>query len=35
MVGFQALRGLAEAAGLAFEQRIGGPLGYFASFKVS
>ena len=35
MVGFQTLWGLAEAAGLAFEQRIGGPLGYFASFKVS
>jgi ubiquinone/menaquinone biosynthesis C-methylase UbiE len=35
MVGFQTLWGLAEAAGLAFEQRIGGPLGYFASFNVS
>jgi ubiquinone/menaquinone biosynthesis C-methylase UbiE len=35
MVGFQTLRKLAEAAGLAFEQRTGGPLGYFASFKVS
>ncbi len=35
MVGFQTLRELAEAAGLAFEQRTGGPLGYFASFKVS
>jgi ubiquinone/menaquinone biosynthesis C-methylase UbiE len=35
MVRFQTLRGLAEAAGLAFEQRTGGPLGYFASFKVS
>jgi ubiquinone/menaquinone biosynthesis C-methylase UbiE len=35
MVSFQTLRGLAEAAGLAFEQRTGGPLGYFASFKVS
>jgi ubiquinone/menaquinone biosynthesis C-methylase UbiE len=35
MVGFQTLRGLAEAAGLVFEQRTGGPLGYFASFKVS
>jgi SAM-dependent methyltransferase len=35
MVGFQRLQGLAEAAGLDFEQRIGGPLGYFARFKVS
>ena len=35
MVGFQTLQGLAEAAGLDFEQRIGGPLGYFARFKVS
>lgn len=35
MVSFQTLRRLAEVAGLAFEQRIGGPLGYFASFKVS
>jgi ubiquinone/menaquinone biosynthesis C-methylase UbiE len=35
MVGFRTLRELAEAAGLAFEQRTGGPLGYFASFKVS
>jgi len=35
MVGFQTLWGLAEAVGLTFEQRIGGPLGYFASFKVS
>ena len=35
MVGFQTLRGLAEAAGLAFEQQTGGPLGYFASFNGS
>ncbi len=35
MIGFQTLRRLAEAAGLAFEQRTGGPLGYFASFEVS
>ena len=35
MVSFQTLRRLAEVEGFAFEQRIGGPLGYFASFKVS
>src|SRR5918992_3076972 len=33
MVGFQTLRELAEAAGLTFERRTGGPLGYFASFN--
>jgi SAM-dependent methyltransferase len=35
MVGLRTLRSLAGAAGFAFEDRIGGPLGYFASFKVS
>lgn len=34
MTGFQTLRGLAETEGFSFEERIGGPLGYFASFKV-
>lgn len=34
MVPFGALRTKVEAAGLAFERRIGGPLGYFASFRV-
>lgn len=35
MVGFRTLRELAEASGLAFEKRSGGPLGYFVSFEVS
>ncbi len=34
MVPFGALRERAEAAGLALERRIGGPLGYFASFRA-
>ncbi len=34
MVPFGALRGRAEAAGLGFDHRIGGPLGYFARFRV-
>jgi ubiquinone/menaquinone biosynthesis C-methylase UbiE len=34
MVPFGALRERAEAAGLRFEHRIGGPLGYFASFRA-
>lgn len=34
MVGFSTLRASAEAAGFAFERRTGGPLGYFASFRV-
>lgn len=34
MVGLRTLRNLAEAAGFAFEDRSGGPLGYFASFKI-
>lgn len=34
MVPLGALRGRAEAAGLRFERRIGGPLGYFASFRA-
>ena len=33
-VPFQALRARAEAAGLAFERRLGGPLGYFARFRA-
>ena len=35
MVRFGSLRAQAEAAGLAFEHRIGGALGYFASFRAS
>jgi len=35
MVRFGSLRAQAEAAGLAFEHRIGGALGYFASFRPS
>jgi ubiquinone/menaquinone biosynthesis C-methylase UbiE len=35
MIGFRTLRGLAETTGLSFKERIGGPLGYFASFEVS
>jgi SAM-dependent methyltransferase len=34
MVPFGALKAKAEAAGLASERRIGGPLGYFASFRA-
>ncbi len=34
MVPFGALTERAEAAGLIFERRIGGPLGYFASFRA-
>lgn len=34
MVPFGALKESAEAAGLTLERRIGGPLGYFASFRV-
>lgn len=35
MVRLRTLLSLAGAAGFAFEDRTGGPLGYFASFKVS
>ena len=35
MVGLKTLQELAEKAGFSFEKRIGGPLGYFASFEVS
>jgi ubiquinone/menaquinone biosynthesis C-methylase UbiE len=34
MVGLQTLKELAEAAGLDFERRTGGPLGYFAGFEA-
>ena len=34
MVPFGTLKERAEAAGLAFERRIGGPLGYFALFRA-
>lgn len=34
MVPFGALERRAEAAGLGFERKIGGPLGYFASFRA-
>jgi ubiquinone/menaquinone biosynthesis C-methylase UbiE len=34
MVGHRGLRELAQAEGLAFEGRVGNPLGYFASFKA-
>lgn len=34
MVRFGALKERAEAAGLSFERRLGGPLAYFASFRV-
>ena len=34
VVTFGTLRGRAEAAGLRFERRIGGRLGYFARFRV-
>jgi ubiquinone/menaquinone biosynthesis C-methylase UbiE len=33
MIRFKTLQGLAETAGFSFEERVGGPLGYFASFK--
>ena len=33
MIGLKSLQGLAETAGFSFEERVGGPLGYFASFK--
>ena len=35
MVPFKTLRERAEAAGLGFEDRIGGAPGYFASFRAS
>jgi ubiquinone/menaquinone biosynthesis C-methylase UbiE len=35
MVPFGALRERAEEAGLSFERRLGGPLGYFAGFRVA
>ena len=34
MVQFGALKERAEEAGLGFERRVGGPLGYFARFRV-
>jgi ubiquinone/menaquinone biosynthesis C-methylase UbiE len=34
MVGLQSLKELAEAAGLDFERRTGGPLGFFAGFEA-
>jgi SAM-dependent methyltransferase len=34
MVPFGTLKERAETAGLTFERRIGGPLGYFASFRA-
>jgi ubiquinone/menaquinone biosynthesis C-methylase UbiE len=34
MVKFESLRGKAEAAGLRFERRLGGPLGYYARFTA-
>lgn len=34
MVPFGALKARAEEAGLRFERRLGGPLGYFASFRA-
>ena len=34
MVPFGALKERAEEAGLGFERRVGGPLGYFARFRV-
>ena len=34
MVPFGTLRARAEGAGLRFERRIGGPLGYFARFAA-
>ena len=35
MVSFDELRMLADVAGLSYERRVGGRLGYFASFRVS
>ena len=34
LVPFGSLRERAEAAGLALERRVGGPLGYFARFRA-
>jgi hypothetical protein len=34
MVSFDKLRMLADATGLTYEGRIGGRLGYFASFRA-
>ena len=34
MVGIEDLRRLAQAEGLAFENRVGNPFGYFASFTA-
>ena len=34
MVPFGTLKKRAEAAGLRFERRVGGPLGYFARFRA-
>ena len=34
MVRFGVLRAQAEAAGLEFERRLGGPLGYYARFAA-
>jgi ubiquinone/menaquinone biosynthesis C-methylase UbiE len=34
MVRFGVLRARAEAAGLEFERRLGGPLGYYARFAA-
>jgi hypothetical protein len=34
MVSLDKLRMLADAAGLSYEGRIGGRLGYFASFRA-
>ncbi|HWS79911.1 MAG TPA: hypothetical protein VN178_02715 [Rubrobacter sp.] len=33
-VGLQTLKELAEAAGLDFERRTGGPFGYFVGFEA-
>jgi ubiquinone/menaquinone biosynthesis C-methylase UbiE len=35
MVSFDRLRMLADVAGLSYERRVGGRLGYFASFRAS
>jgi ubiquinone/menaquinone biosynthesis C-methylase UbiE len=35
MVSLDELRMLADVAGLSYERRIGGRLGYFASFRAS
>jgi hypothetical protein len=34
-VSFDKLRMLADVAGLSYERRVGGRLGYFASFRAS